>query len=205
MRHQPGKIPVEPSEKGTLLAQVVLVDGLEQHRTQCRRHDEREDHRQHHRRDDGDRKLPVYGAGRAAEKRHRQKYGGQRQRDADKRSGDFVHRFDRGVVGREPLLADLCLAPFVGTSISVANAPTAGSKLAAWVERAFARPSVAETVKEARAFDRGDVNVADLVARGLFKREYRDHRLEWMIKSGGLEVVLRGLEEGNIRFAPDFG
>lgn len=100
---------------------------------------------------------------------------------------------------------DLCLAPFVGTSISVANAPTAGSKLAAWVERAFARPSVAETVKEARAFDRGDVNVADLVARGLFKREYRDHRLEWMIKSGGLEVVLRGLEEGNIRFAPDFG
>ncbi len=100
---------------------------------------------------------------------------------------------------------DLCVAPFVGTSISVGNAPTAGSKLAAWVERAFARPSVAETVKEARAFDRGDVNVADLVARGLFKREYRDHRLEWMIKSGGLEVVLRGLEAGNIRFAPDFG
>ncbi|MBU6271320.1 MAG: hypothetical protein KGQ67_08465 [Betaproteobacteria bacterium] len=32
------------------------------------------------------------------------------------------------------------------------------------------------------------------------KREYRDHRLEWMIKSGGIEVVLAGLRDGNIRF-----
>jgi RNA polymerase-associated protein len=31
-------------------------------------------------------------------------------------------------------------------------------------------------------------------------REYRDHRLEWMIKSGGIEVVLAGLRDGNIRF-----
>ena len=31
-------------------------------------------------------------------------------------------------------------------------------------------------------------------------REYRDHRLEWMIKSGGIEVVFAGLRDGNIRF-----
>jgi glutathione S-transferase/RNA polymerase-associated protein len=43
-----------------------------------------------------------------------------------------------------------------------------------------------------------------LVRDGLFKREYRDHRLEWMIKSGGLEVVLEGLAKDNIRFSPDF-
>ena len=48
-------------------------------------------------------------------------------------------------------------------------------------------------------------DVADLVAKGLFKREYRDHRLEWMIKSGGVDVVLKGLERDNIRFAPPFG
>ena len=48
-------------------------------------------------------------------------------------------------------------------------------------------------------------NVADLVEKGLFKREYRDHRLEWMIKSGGVDVVLKGLERDNIRFAPPFG
>ena len=43
-------------------------------------------------------------------------------------------------------------------------------------------------------------NVAGIVDAGLFKRQYRDHRLEWMIRSGGIEVVLKGLEKGNIRF-----
>ena len=47
-------------------------------------------------------------------------------------------------------------------------------------------------------------DVAKLVEEGLFKREYRDHRLEWMIKVGGIEVVTKGLERDNIRFAPDF-
>jgi glutathione S-transferase/RNA polymerase-associated protein len=46
--------------------------------------------------------------------------------------------------------------------------------------------------------------VADLVATGRFRRQYRDHRLEWMIKSGGVEVVVQGLARDNIRFAPDF-
>jgi len=36
------------------------------------------------------------------------------------------------------------------------------------------------------------------------KREYRDHRLEWMIRSGGIEVVLDGLAKDNIRFSADF-
>ena len=42
--------------------------------------------------------------------------------------------------------------------------------------------------------------VARQIASGQFKREYRDHRLEWMIRSGGLDVVLEGLAKGNIRF-----
>jgi glutathione S-transferase len=100
---------------------------------------------------------------------------------------------------------DLCVAPFVGTAISVGHRPADGSPLAAWCERAFARPSVAQTIAESRAFDGALTDVSDLVAKGLFKREYRDHRLEWMIKSGGVDVVLKGLEADNIRFSPDFG
>jgi glutathione S-transferase/RNA polymerase-associated protein len=38
------------------------------------------------------------------------------------------------------------------------------------------------------------------VKAGLFKRQYRDHRLEWMMKSGGAEVVLAGMRDGTIRF-----
>jgi len=83
-------------------------------------------------------------------------------------------------------------------------APAAGSKLAAWLARVSARPSVAQTFAEARAFDIAAFDVAGLVERGLFKREYRDHRLEWMIRSGGMEVVVKGLAAGDIRFGPEF-
>jgi glutathione S-transferase/RNA polymerase-associated protein len=46
-------------------------------------------------------------------------------------------------------------------------------------------------------------SVAKLVERGLFKREYRDHRLEWMIRSGGMQVVADGMARNTIRFTPD--
>ena len=35
-------------------------------------------------------------------------------------------------------------------------------------------------------------------------RQYRDHRLEWMVKSGGVDVVLQGLAAGTIRFQQEF-
>jgi glutathione S-transferase/RNA polymerase-associated protein len=101
---------------------------------------------------------------------------------------------------------DVSVAPYVAASISFGNLPAEGSALAAWFARAQDRPSVSETVAEGRAaFGGGASDIADLVAKGLFKREYRDHRLEWIIKSGGLDVVLKGLEAGNIRFTEPFG
>jgi glutathione S-transferase/RNA polymerase-associated protein len=45
--------------------------------------------------------------------------------------------------------------------------------------------------------------IPQLVESGLFKREYRDHRLEWMMRSGGAEVVLEGMRRGNIRFTTE--
>ena len=102
---------------------------------------------------------------------------------------------------------DLAVVPFVNGVSGQGLQPPEGSKLATWLARANARPSVADTTAEIASMARtsGMANVADLVEKGLFKREYRDHRLEWMIKSGGLEVVLKGLERDNIRFSPEFG
>ena len=37
-----------------------------------------------------------------------------------------------------------------------------------------------------------------------FKREYRDHRLEWMLRAGGLDIVAAGLAADNIRFNTSF-
>ncbi len=99
---------------------------------------------------------------------------------------------------------DLCVVPFVAASAGFGNGPATGSSLAGWLERAVARPSVAETLSEATGFDIGATNIAGLLAQGLFRREYRDHRLEWMIKSGGVQIVLDGLAANNIRFTADF-
>lgn len=47
-------------------------------------------------------------------------------------------------------------------------------------------------------------SIRDALSSGQLKREFRDHRLEWLIKFGGLEVVLKGLRYDNIRFT-EFG
>jgi glutathione S-transferase/RNA polymerase-associated protein len=99
---------------------------------------------------------------------------------------------------------DLSVVPYVAASAAMGFRAPEGSKVAAWLGRALARPSVATSVGEARNFRTADSGVAEAVASGAVKREYRDHRLEWMIKSGGLDVVLKGLEADNIRFTPDF-
>jgi len=102
---------------------------------------------------------------------------------------------------------DLAVAPYLNGSVGHGFPPEKSSKLEDWLTRANARASVAQTSAEAAASANASAmpNVAELVRQGLFKREYRDHRLEWMIKSGGAQVVIDGLERDNIRFSPDFG
>ena len=39
----------------------------------------------------------------------------------------------------------------------------------------------------------------------VLQRQYRDHRLEWMMKSGGAEIVLAGLANGTVKFATGHG
>ncbi|HEY8120224.1 MAG: glutathione S-transferase family protein [Burkholderiales bacterium] len=100
--------------------------------------------------------------------------------------------------------ADLSVIPYINGSAGFGLTPPAGSRLADWAKRANARPSVAQTAAEAVASIAGMGTVGDLIEKGLFKREYRDHRLEWMIKTGGLQVVLDGIAKDNIRFSPEF-
>lgn len=99
---------------------------------------------------------------------------------------------------------DLSVVPYINGSAGMGFAPPAGSRLEAWHTRAMGRESVSQSAQEAIDSVKGMQDVSGAVEAGLFKREYRDHRLEWMIKSGGLDVVLKGLEKDNIRFTPDF-
>ncbi len=101
---------------------------------------------------------------------------------------------------------DIAVVPFVLGAVGFGAPPAAGSLLAAWLARCLLRVSVAETAAEAEAVA-GLVAkmVPAMVASGVFQREYRDHRLEWMLRSGGLQVVSDGLAAGTIRFSAEVG
>jgi len=99
---------------------------------------------------------------------------------------------------------DLAVVPYLNGSCRFGLAPKPESRLHAWLERVNQRPSVATTAQEATASVAGMSDVSTLVEKGFFKREYRDHRLEWMIRTGGLQIVLDGLSRDNIRFTREF-
>ena len=96
--------------------------------------------------------------------------------------------------------ADAAVAPMVNRSVHYGMGPASGGPLANWHARLRERPSVAATFAE---FDAAATRMGDMAgayASGQRRREYRDHRLEWMVKSGGIEVVLAGLRDNTIRF-----
>jgi len=96
---------------------------------------------------------------------------------------------------------DLSVVPYVNGSAGFGFAPPSGSRLAAWAERTRERPSVAHTMAAALEAMPAFEQVGALVESGAFVREYRDHRLEWMMRSGGRDIVLAGMERKNVRFA----
>lgn len=96
---------------------------------------------------------------------------------------------------------DLSVVPYISGSVGFSFAPPAGSRLAAWTARALERPSVARSLGAAAAAMPALSQVVGLVDSGVFVREYRDHRLEWMMRSGGKDIVLDGMAKKNIRFA----
>lgn len=96
--------------------------------------------------------------------------------------------------------ADAAAAPMVNRSVHYGLGPEANAPLARWHARVRERPSVAATFAEFDAAAEKMAAASDHYTTGGRRREYRDHRLEWMVKSGGIDVVLAGLRDGNIRF-----
>lgn len=99
---------------------------------------------------------------------------------------------------------DLSVYPYVAGSTGNGFAPPAGSRLAAWLERVNQRPSIQKCAAAAMEALAGFANLGPIVEQGLFVREYRDHRLEWMMRSGGQQIVLDGMAKKNIRFSVEF-
>jgi glutathione S-transferase len=101
--------------------------------------------------------------------------------------------------------ADVAVAPYLNRSFHYGLGKAAGASLASWRERLISRPSVAATFAEFDGAAAGMANAAERLASGAVRREYRDHRLEWMMKSGGIRIVLDGLADNTIRFTWPLG
>jgi glutathione S-transferase/RNA polymerase-associated protein len=98
---------------------------------------------------------------------------------------------------------DLSVYPHVRGSVIWGNPPKAGTHLAQWVERVEERSSVRKTIEAAKPFEVSMETLSAILESGAFARQYRDHRLEWMLRSGGVEVVLAGLKKKTIRFSSE--
>lgn len=98
--------------------------------------------------------------------------------------------------------ADLSVAPIVNRSDHFGWDPLEIStpNLKKWLERVRQRESVRATFREFEEAVGGMSAMRGKYESGERRREYRDHRLEWMVKSGGIEVVREGLQRGNVRF-----
>jgi glutathione S-transferase len=99
---------------------------------------------------------------------------------------------------------DICVYPYVAGSIGWGFAPPADSRLSAWLTRMTQRASVAKCAAAATEAMAGFQNLQPIIEQGLFVREYRDHRLEWMLRTGGEQIVRDGMAKKNIRFSVEF-
>jgi glutathione S-transferase/RNA polymerase-associated protein len=124
-------------------------------------------------------------------------------------------RLERELEGREWLngarfgRGDAALLPHVsGSAFFGVPLSEAFPKLRAWFERASTRASVVRDAQEMAESVRRDLaSLPQLQSQSgklPFARQYRDHRLEWMMKTGGPDIVLAGLANGTIRFAEEY-
>jgi glutathione S-transferase len=116
-------------------------------------------------------------------------------------------RLESELQGREWLngeqfgFADIAAYPHVNGASSQGNKPAPGSRLEAWLRAVRARPSAQRCKQDIMATLATYLAVPQRIASGQAKRQYRDHRLEWVLRSGGLEIIATGLRNDDIAFS----
>lgn len=107
--------------------------------------------------------------------------------------------FDGEEFGR----GDLSVLPHLAAAANYGLGPAADSKLMAWLARAMSRLSVQKTIEAVKAALSSLPDLPALLESGAFARQYRDHRLDWMMRSGGAQIVIDGAARKNIRFSAE--
>ncbi len=99
---------------------------------------------------------------------------------------------------------DIVAFPFVNGAAALGNKPSPGSKVELWLKALRGRPSAARLKADVIESMPLFMNRPREIAEGKLRRQYRDHRLDWMLRSGGLDIVLDGIKNETIRFSLDF-
>jgi glutathione S-transferase len=97
---------------------------------------------------------------------------------------------------------DLAAYPPVNNAAQLGHPPRAGSRLEGWLAAMRERPSARRLTEEFAAWFETPLN-RPTDTSGSWKRLYKAHRLEWMIAAGGIDVVVAGLRDDNLRFSLD--
>lgn len=98
---------------------------------------------------------------------------------------------------------DLCVYPFVNGAAAVGYKPAAGGPLDTWLRAMRKRPSAERLKQDVIAALHRFMNRPQEIAEGKHRRQYRDHRLDWMLRSGGTQIVLDGIANGTLRFSTE--
>jgi glutathione S-transferase/RNA polymerase-associated protein len=136
----------------------------------------------------------------AAARAQLDRYWARLERELDGRSWMNGDVFGRGDAAVYPHVTG---SAFFGAPLDAKHA-----RLVEWAARCAEQPAVRADAEQLGAWMRenfGGAGGAGGQGAMPVVRQYRDHRLEWMMKSGGAEVVRRGLAAGTIRFQQEFG
>jgi glutathione S-transferase/RNA polymerase-associated protein len=98
---------------------------------------------------------------------------------------------------------DVAVYPFVNGGASVGCKPDPGGPLDRWLRATRKRPSAERCKQDIVDTLPSFMNKPRDIAEGRARREYRDHRLDWMMRTGGAQVVLQGMQSGTIRFSQE--
>jgi glutathione S-transferase len=103
--------------------------------------------------------------------------------------------------GAAPGIGDIAVFPYLNSADLFRFGPVAGSPLADWLQRMRGRASVQQTMAEAKAALPAFRETGARIMRGESRRQFRDHRLEFLIRAGGIDIVRDGLASGNVKFS----
>ena len=97
--------------------------------------------------------------------------------------------------------SDICVLPHLNTARIMKNGPDSAN-LSAWLERVNSRPSVQATLAEVREAMPIFKDMMTQIRSGADKRHYRDHRLDYLLRSGGSPILFDRIADNSVRFPP---